>query len=245
LPGAGREQVLAHTDGVPLFIEELTRMLLESGLLREMADRYVLDGALPQLAIPTTLQASLVARLDRLGPVKEVAQIGAAIGREFPHELIAAVSPLAPMELDSTLAGLTASGLVSRRGTPPDATYSFKHALVQDAAYGTLLRSRRRQLHASIAKGLVERFPVIAESQPEVVAHHFTESGLATEAIGYWRRAGQLAAARSANREAVASYERALYLLETQPETRERLELAIDLRFDLPTAHLQLGEGFD
>ena len=137
---------------MPLFIEELTSTLLESGLLRETTDRYVLDGPLPPLAIPTTLQASLVARLDRLGPVKDVAQIGAAIGREFSHELIFAVSALSPMDLDAALQRLTASGLISRRGTPPVATYSFKHALVQDAAYATLLKSRRRQLHASIAK---------------------------------------------------------------------------------------------
>ena len=122
-----------------------------------------------------------------------MAQIGAAIGREFSHELIAAVSALAPMDLDAALERLTASGLISRRGTPPDATYSFKHALVQDAAYATMLKSRRRQLHASIAKVLVERFPAMAESQPEVVAHHFTEAGLASEAIGYWLKAGRLA----------------------------------------------------
>ncbi len=245
LPDAVIEQVLARTDGVPLFIEELTSSLLESGLLRETTDRYLLDGPLLPLAMPTTLQASLVARLDRLGPVNDVAQIGAAIGREFSHELIAAVSDLAPMDLAAGLERLTSSGLVSRRGTPPDAVYSFKHALVQDAAYGTLLKSRRRQLHSSITKVLVERFPAMAESQPEVVAHHFTEAGLASEATACWRRAGQLAAARSANREAVASLERALHLLETQPETRERLELAIDLRFDLRTAHFQLGEGFE
>jgi len=245
LPDTVVEQVLARTDGVPLFIEELTSTLLESGLLRETTDRYVLDGPLPRLAIPTTLQASLVARLDRLGSVNDVAQIGAAIGRQFSHELAAAVSDLAPMDLAARLERLTGSGLVSRRGTPPDAAYSFKHALVQDAAYGTLLKSRRRQLHSNIAKVLVERFPAMAESQPEVVAHHFTEAGLASEAIASWRRAGQLAAARSANREAVASFERALHLLETQPETRERLELAIDLRFDLRAAHFQLGEGFE
>ena len=142
-------------------------------------DCYALDGPLPPLAIPTTLQASLVARLDRLSSVKDVAQIGAAIGREFSYELIAAVSALPPKDLEAALERLAASGLISRRGTPPDATYSFKHALVQDAAYATLLKSRRRQLHASIAKVLVERFPAMAESQPEVVAHHFTEAGLA------------------------------------------------------------------
>src|SRR5439155_7358752 len=202
LPDAVVEQVLAHTDGVPLFIEELTSTLLESGLLRETPDRYVLDGPLPPLAVPTTLQASLVARLDRLASPKDVAQIGAAIGREFSHELIAAVSALAPMDLGAALERLTASGLISRRGTPPHATYSFKHALVQDAAYVTMLKSRRRQLHASIAKVLVERFPEMAETLPEVVAHHFTEAGLTSEAIGYWLKAGRLASARSANLEA-------------------------------------------
>ena len=242
LPDAVVEQVVAHTDGVPLFVEELTRTLLESGLLREMADRYVLDGPLPPLAMPTTLRASLVARLDRLGPVKDVAQIGAAIGKEFSHELIAAVSCLAPMDLDAALERLTASGLVSRRGTPPDATYSFKHALVQDAAYGTMLKSRRQPLHANIATALVERFPATAESLPELVAHHYTEAGLASEAIGYWRRAGQLAHARWANREAVISFEQALHLLKALPETRKTLELAVDLRVDVKTSLLPFGE---
>ena len=174
LPGAVVEQVLAHTDGVPLFIEELTSTLLESGLLRETIDRYVLDGPLPPLAIPTTLQASLMARLDRLGSVKDVAQIGAAIGREFSYELIAAVSALAPMDLDAALERLTASGLISLRGTPPDATYSFKHALVQDAAYGTMLKSRRRQLHARIAEAIGRLRPEAAECEPELLAWHCT-----------------------------------------------------------------------
>jgi class 3 adenylate cyclase/DNA-binding SARP family transcriptional activator len=242
LPDAVVEQVLSHTDGVPLFIEELTSTLLESGLLRETTDSFVLDGPLPPLAIPTTLQDSLVARLDRLGPVKNVALIGAAIGREFSHELIAAVSALAPIELDAALERLTASGLISRRGTPPDATYSFKHALVQDAAYVAMLKSRRRELHSSIARVLVERFPAMAESLPEVVAQHFSEAGLASEAIGYWVKAGRLASARSANREAVTCFEQALTALGHLPETRERLEQAIDLRFDLRTALVQLGE---
>ena len=209
LPESVVEQILARTDGVPLFIEELTCTLLESGVLRETADHYALDDLLPPLAIPTTLQASLVARLDRLGTVKDVAQIGAAIGREFSHELIGAVASLTPMDLEAALERLTASGLISRRGTPPAATYSFKHALVQDAAYSMLLKSWRQQLHASIAKVLVERFPTLAESLPELVAHHFTEAGLPNEAIGYWRRAGQIASARSANREALNFFEQA------------------------------------
>jgi class 3 adenylate cyclase/tetratricopeptide (TPR) repeat protein len=243
LPDAVVEQVLAHTDGVPLFIEELTSTLLESGLLRETTDRYVLNGPLPPLAIPTTLQASLVARLDRLASVKDVAQIGAAIGREFSHELIAAVSALAPMDLDAALERLTASGLISRRGTPPDATYSFKHTLVQDAAYVTMLKSRRQQLHASIAKVLVERFPAMAERLPEVVAHHFTEAGLASEAIGYWLKAGRLAYVRSANREAVSSFERALSLLAALPESQSMLEQGFELRLELRPVLSQLGGG--
>jgi class 3 adenylate cyclase/DNA-binding SARP family transcriptional activator len=245
LPDEVVEQVVSHTDGVPLFIEELTSMLLESGLLRETTERYVLDGPLLPLAMPTTLQASLVARLDRAGSGKDVALIGAAIGREFSHELIAAVSamvPMSPMDLDAALEQLTASGLVSRRGTPPDATYSFKHALVQDAAYATMLKSRRRQLHASIAKVLVEQFPAMAEGLPQVVAHHFMEAGLAGEAIDHWVKAGRLAHARWANREAVKFFEQALCILESLPENRHTVERAIDLRFDLRASLAPLGE---
>jgi tetratricopeptide (TPR) repeat protein len=242
LPDAVAEQILARTDGIPLFIEELTSSLLESGLLRENADHYALEGPLPPLAIPATLQASLVARLDRLASVKGVAQIGAAIGREFPHELIAAVASSTPADLDAALDRLTVSGLISRRGTPPDATYSFKHALVRDAAYDTLLRSRRQQLHASIAKVLVERFPTMVESLPELVAHHFTEAGIASEAIGYWRKAGQLASARSANREAVGFFEQALGVLASLPERPSRLEQAFDIRVELRPVLTQLFE---
>jgi class 3 adenylate cyclase/DNA-binding SARP family transcriptional activator len=241
LPDTVVEQILSRTDGVALFIEELTSMLLESGPLRETTESYVLDGSLLPLAVPTTLQASLVARLDRLGSGKEVALIGAAIGREFSHDLIAAAAAMAPSELDAALERLTASGLISRRGTPPDATYSFKHALVQDAAYATMLKSQRRQLHARIAEVLVERFSALAQNQPEIVAHHFSEAGSASEAIGYWRRAAQLAIARSAMHEAVSSFERALALLEALPETRERQEAAIDLRCDLSNALFALG----
>jgi class 3 adenylate cyclase/DNA-binding SARP family transcriptional activator/sugar phosphate isomerase/epimerase len=243
LPGAVVEQILSRTDGVPLFIEELTSALLESELLRETTDSYVLDGPLPPLAIPTSLQASLVARLDRLASVKDVAQIGAAIGREFSHELISAVSASTPAELDAALERLTASGLISRRGMPPEATYSFKHALVQDAAYVTMLKSRRRKLHAGIAKVLVGQFPAMVERLPEVVAHHFTEAGLAREAVGYWRKAGQLASVRSAGREAVTFFEQALHLLKTQPETHSTLEQGCDLRLELRPVLLELGRS--
>jgi tetratricopeptide (TPR) repeat protein len=243
LPDAVVEQVLAQADGVPLFIEELATTLIESGLLRETAQSYVLDRPLPPLAVPTTLQASLMARLDRLGPVKEVAQIGAVIGREFSHELLAAVSNLSAMDLEAGLDRLTASGLVSRRGAPPIATYAFKHALVQDAAYATLLRTRRRALHASIAELLVERFAAMAESLPELVAHHYSEAGFAAEAIGYWRKAGQRASVRSANREAVSSFERAIALLDAMPQSAFVLEQGIDVRLELRTSLQLLGEG--
>jgi len=242
LPDAVVEQVLAHTDGVPLFIEELTSTLLESKLLRETPDRYVLDKPLPPLAIPTTLQGSLVARLDRLASVKDVAQIGAVIGREFSHELIASVSGFAPIDLDAALERLIASGLISRRGTPPHATYSFKHALIQDAAYDTMLKSRRRQLHASIAKVLVEQFPAMTESLPEVVAQHFAEAGVATEAVGYWRRAGQIATARSANREAINFFEKALSALNELSQSQYVLEQGFEVRLELRRVLIQVGE---
>ena len=243
LPDAVVEQIVAQTDGVPLFIEELTSTLLESGLLQETANSYALDGPLPALAIPTTLRASLIARLDRLGSVKDIALIAAAIGREFSHELIAAVTSLTQMELDAALERLMASGLISRRGTPPGATYMFKHALVQDAAYASLLKSRRRPLHASIAKVLVERFPAMVERLPEVVAHHLTEAGEAAEAIDYWRKAGQLASRRSAAREAVTFLEQALQLLTLLPESQSTLAQGCDLRLKLQPVLLELGQS--
>lgn len=242
LPDDIVEQILARTDGVPLFIEELTRTLLDSGHLRETADSYVADGPLPPRAIPTTLQASLVARLDLLGEAKDVAMIGAAIGREFSHALIAAVSTATPVELDDALVRLAASGLIARHGAPPDARYSFRHALIQDAAYATMLKSRRRQLHAGIAEALVGRFAALAENQPEIVAHHFTEAGLAGDAMGYWIKAGRLAQARFANREAAGFFERALRSPEALPDIREALEQAVDLRFDLKTSLFPLGQ---
>ena len=178
LPDEVIDQIVDRTDGVPLFVEELTKSVLESGLLREEADRYVLDRALPPFAIPTTLHDSLMARLDRLASVRHVAQIGAAIGREFSYELLRAVSRLPEDELQAALARLVASELVFQRGTPPDAVYSFKHALVQDAAHGSLLRSARQQLHAQIAEALEAHSPELMDSQPELFAQHYAEAGL-------------------------------------------------------------------
>jgi predicted ATPase len=179
LPAEVVEQIVARTDGVPLFVEELTKTVLESGLLRDAGDHYELTGPLPPLAIPTTLHDSLMARLDRLAPVKEVAQLGAVVGREFSHELLAAVSPLPAAKLSEALDQLVNSELVFRRGRPPDATYSFKHALVQDAAYQSLLKSKRQQLHGRIARVLEERLTVTSEIGPEVLAQHLTDAGLA------------------------------------------------------------------
>ena len=204
LPDEVAAQIVGKTDGVPLFVEELTKAVLESGLLKDAGDRWELSGPLPPLAIPSTLHNSLLARLDRLAPVKEVAQIGAAIGREFSHALLAAVADRPEAELRTALDQLVSSELVFRRGAPPEATYSFKHALVQDAAYGTLLKSHRQHLHARIAKVLEEQFPEQAEPSPNsspTTAHRRARR----EAVDYWYRAGQQAMARSAMVEAVAT----------------------------------------
>jgi class 3 adenylate cyclase/predicted ATPase len=230
LPTEVLEQIVAKTDGVPLFVEELTKAVLEGGLLRDEGDRYALVGPLPPLAIPATLHDSLMARLDRLAPVKEVAQIGAAIGREFSHELLAAVASMPSDRLEDALAQLCRSELVSCRGTPPEATYSFKHALIRDAAYGTLLRARRQQLHASIGRVLEERFPEIVASQPELLAHHCIEAGLAKAAIGYWLKAAQMAVSRSASAEALAQLDKGLASLDRLPHGPDRLRLELDLQ---------------
>jgi predicted ATPase len=229
LPDEVVEQIADRTDGVPLFVEELTKSVLESGLLREDSDRYVLDAALPPFAIPTSLHDSLMARLDRLASVRQVAQIGAAIGREFPYALLRAVSRLPEDELQDSLAGLVASELVLQRGTPPGAVYSFKHALVQDAADGSLLRSSRQQLHAQIAEALEAYSPEMMESQPELFAQHYAEAGLAKKSAACWGKAGQRSAARSAMAEAAAQLQRGLdqlALLRDTPE-RQRQELAL------------------
>jgi predicted ATPase len=235
LPPDVLEQILQRTDGVPLFIEELTKAVLESGLLEEHADRFVMGRPLPSLAIPDTLQASLMARLDRLPEAREIAQIGAVIGREFPHELLAAVAGRNDQDLQCALDRLIESGLIQHRGVAPQVTYLFKHALIQDAAYATLLRSRRVDLHARIAGLLEERFPETVDSQPELLARHFSEAGLTDKAITYWLQAGERAAKRSANLEAVAHYRRGLDIVETLGDLsgREELKLRLLIAFGL------------
>src|SRR5262249_37794555 len=229
-PPAVLQEAVRKTDGVPLFVEELTKAVVESGLLREQADRYELSGPLPPLAIPATLHDALMARLDRLAAVKVVAQLGAAIGRTFTYELIQAVAQLDTATLQGALALLVETEVVAQRGLPPQATYTFRHALIQEAAYQSLLRSTRQQYHQQLAQVLEARFPDLCETQPELLAHHYTEAGLSAQALPYWQRAGQRAMARSGYREAVACFEQALVTLRRLPERRDTLEQAIDLR---------------
>jgi predicted ATPase len=224
LPKEVVDHIVGRTDGVPLFVEELTKAVLESELLRGEGDQYVLTAPLPQLAIPTSLHASLMERLDGLSAVREIAEVGTAIGREFSHELICAVATRPGPALEEALNQLVASELVFRRGAPPDAVYTFKHALVQDAAYSTLLRGARQQLHGRIGAVLEERFPGTAEMQPELLARHFTEAGLAERAIPYWVRAGERARERSANVEAVAHFRKGLTLVAALPGERQRVD---------------------
>ena len=240
LPAALLEQILTRTDGVPLFVEELTKSILESGELKEAGDHYEYAGSARAVTIPATLRDSLMARLDRFMPVKEIAQIGAAIGREFSYELIAAVAPMPQAQLDDALAQLSESGLAFRRGTPPDAVYTFKHALVQDAAYDSLLKSRRQELHAKIARVIEQRFPNIKTTEPEVLAHHLTAAGLAEAAIPLWQAAGELALKRMALTEAISHLNQGLELVSTLPRSSERDASELGLRSLLGTAWLAL-----
>jgi predicted ATPase/class 3 adenylate cyclase len=235
LPAEVHQQLLTKTDGVPLFVEELTKMVLESGLLRDVGDRYELIGPLPPLAIPATLQDSLMARLDRLATGKLVAQLGATIGRQFAYELLQAVSPLDEATLQQALERLVEAELLYQRGVPPRGTYVFRHALIQEVAYQSLLRSMRQQYHQQIAQALVARFPETVDTQPELVAHHYTEAGLAAQAVPYWQRAGQRAIERSANLEAISHLTKGLDVLKTLPETPQRTQQELTLQLALGT----------
>jgi class 3 adenylate cyclase/predicted ATPase len=232
-------EIVERTDGVPLFIEELTKAVLETD---HSNAKTVLSGVGPNaLAVPATLHASLMARLDRLGSAaKEVAQVGAAIGREFSYELLAAVVQRNAPQLDAALDQLVGAGLAFRQGMPPQATFLFKHALVQDAAYGTLLRGKRRDLHRCIVRVLEEQFPDTAEAQPEVLAYHCAHAGLIERAIGYYEQAAQRAIARSAMTEAVAQLNKGLELLTNLPDDaarqRQEFELLIALGKSLMVA---------
>jgi len=234
LPPEVRQQIVTKTDGVPLFVEELTKTVLESGLLQEEAGHYALRGPLPPLAIPDTLHDSLMARLDRLASVKAVAQLGATLGRDFTYDLLQAVAPWDAATVQHGLLQLVEAELLYQHGVPPQATYTFKHALIQDAAYESLLRSTRQQYHQRTAQVLEERFPTTVATQPELVAQHYTAAGLPALAITYWHRAGQRAHERSAYVEAIQYLRTGLELLTTLPETPERAQHEL-------TLHLALG----
>ena len=243
LPPEVYDQIVSRTDGVPLFVEELTKTVLESGQLRAAGDRYIPIAPLPSLAIPATLQDSLIARIDRLASIKEIAQIGAVIGREFSYRLLAAIAPTAGAPLEAALAQLGAAELIFARGEPPDSTYIFKHALVQEAAYASLLHSKRQRLHGQIADALIERFPEIIELHPELMAHHLANAGLTERAIEYLQIAGERAIQRSANVEAIGHLKRALELFQSLPDRQGRTGKALELVVLLGQAMIA-GRGY-
>ena len=233
LPTEVLQQIVAKTDGIPLFVEELTKMVIESDLLKVRV-----WGNIPTLAVPATLQDSLMARLDRLATVKEVAQLGATLGRDFNYELIQAVALLDDNTLQRELAKLVEAELLYKRGLPPNATYIFKHALIQEAAYQSLLKSKRQEYHQKIAEVLEERFPETVETQPELLAHHYTEANLIVQAIPYWQKAGEKARQRSANIEAIGHLKRGLELLKTLPETPERIQQEMAFQTTIAPAYM-------
>jgi predicted ATPase len=242
-PPAVLEEVVRKTDGIPLFVEELTKTVLESGLLHEQADHYALAGPLPPLAIPATLHDALMARLDRLASIKVVAQLGATIGRTFAYDLLQAVAPLEAATLQAALAQLVEAELVAQQGLPPQVTYTFKHALIQEAAYQSLLRSTRQQYHQRIAQVVEAQFAEIVERQPELLAHHYTEAGLSAQALPYWQCAGQHALQHSAYVEALSHLMKGLEVLQTLPESPERTQH--ELRLHLPLgAALMATKGY-
>jgi class 3 adenylate cyclase/predicted ATPase len=242
LPAEVVAQIVAKTDGVPLFVEEVTKTVLESGLLQEQEEHYVLNGPLPPLAIPITLHDALMARLDRLGAAKGLAQLGATLGREFAYPLLQAVAPWDEETLRRALQQLVEAELLYQRGVPPQATYTFKHALIQDVAYQSLLRSTRQQHHQRIAQVLEAQFPETVETQPELVAQHYTTAGCHEQAVVYWQRAGQQASDRSANLEAVSHLTTGIELLKTLPETPVQTQYAVTLHIALGAA-LQITKG--
>jgi predicted ATPase len=233
LPAEVVAQIVAKTDGVPLFVEELTKTVLESGLLQEQEEHYTLTGPLPPLAIPATLHDSLLARLDRLGAAKGLVQLGATLGREFAYTLLQAVAPWDEATVRRALQQLVEAELLYQRGLPPQAMYVFKHALIQEAAYQSLLKRTRQRYHQHIAQVLEAQFPAIVETQPELLAHHYTEAECREQAVGYWQQAGARAIQRSANPEAVQHLTTGLALLATLPETPTRAQQELELQLAL------------
>ena len=243
LPTEVVQHIVTKTDGVPLYVEELTKVLLASSLLREEAGQYVLTGPLRTVTIPDTLQDALMARLDQLPAPKEVAQLGAVLGREFTYELVRSIAPQDENSLKAALEQLVAAELLYQRGRPPRARYVFKHALIQDAAYASLLKSTRQQVHQRTAQVLEAQFPEMVATQPELLAHHLTEAGHSAQAVGYWQRAGERAVARSAHLEAISHLKTGLAVLQTLPETTERIQQELLLQTTLGPA-LMNTKGF-
>jgi class 3 adenylate cyclase/predicted ATPase len=242
LPAGLLDQIIDRTDGVPLFVEELTKSVLESEQLQEGSDRYVIDQPALPLAIPSSLQASLMSRVDRLGSAREVLQIGSAIGRNFSYEVLVAVAGMPDSVLQDGLIRLAEAELVFAHGAPPNATYTFKHALIQDAAYSNMLRTRRQHLHAAIALVLEKRFAEVVNATPEVVAQQFEQAGQNEKAIHYFRLAGERDLRRFAMKESIAHYSTALRLVMAMPETPRRSGLELDVCLRLALAQL-IGIG--
>lgn len=263
LPTEVMQQIIDKTDGVPLYVEELTKTVIGSDLLEERPDRYLLTGPLRALSIPATLQDSLLARLARLSPLKEIAQNAAVIGREFNFDLLAVISSLPENSLDQALQQLQQAEIISQLSVPPNSRYLFRHALVQDAAYESLLRRQRQRLHGDIAHAVLERFPERARTEPELIAHHFTEAQQMKQAVDHWARAGHNALAACANAEAVGQLNKALSCLQHLPTGAQRDQREIEIRIALGAAYrathgfsakqaeqnfsraLSLGEQFD
>jgi len=229
LPPTVMQQIVERTDGVPLFVEELTKAILELGQLTAVDGHYELTGSFSTFAIPATLHDSLMARLDRLVTAKALAQYAAVIGRGFAYNLLQAVSQLDEATLQRELGRLVEAEIVHQRGLPPQSTYVFKHALIQDAAYQSLLKSTTQGYHQQIAQVLETQFRETAEVQPELLAHHYTEAGLAEKAVPYWYQAGQTAIERSAHVEAISHLTKGLDILKTLPETHERVRREVDM----------------
>ena len=229
------------TDGIPLFVEEVTKAVLEAGRYTDVPEQDAATGPLPALAIPTTLHEALLARLDRLGSAKGVAQLGATLGRQFPYALLRAVAPLEDGPLQRDLATLVAAELLYQRGQPPQAVYTFKHALIQEAAYESVLQRVRRQTHQRLVQVLEAQFPEMAATQPELLAHHALRGELWDKAVAYFRQAGAQALARSAYREAMTSFEQALGALQHLPDSHDTRVQAIDLRLDSAQCALDPG----
>ncbi len=230
LPEDVVKEIVSRTDGVPLFVEELTNAAIEAETAQAAREAVATVPSAAQ-PIPATLHASLMARLDQLGPARDVARIAAAIGREFSYELLAAVANKTEFELTTALDRLISAGLLFREGTPPHATYLFKHALIRDAAYGMLLRQSRWDLHSRIGKNLENLFPHAAEVQPELLAHHFTEGGVPDKAVEYWLKAGRQAVVRATMTEALSHLDKGFSLLSPMPDStwRRQIELALQI----------------